>query len=262
MKVLKKAHNPNIATVYIARTNDGYMTEFVESLQPPLPRSKKWVIILSSLIGCPIECRFCEAGGDYKRALTKEELFFQIRYVLDSHNISNKVNTEKFKIQFARIGEPSFNKSVLALLCDLPSMIDAPGILPCISTIAPRSSQNFFKELLTIKKELYQSNFQLQFSIHSTDEDHRNYLLPSAKWTLKEIAEYGNGFFCKNGRKITLNFAPAHDTPICPDTIKEYFDNSKYLIKFTPVNPTSKSRENNISSLIGTDKKNIILLKN
>lgn len=263
MEIIKQSHNPNIASVYIAKTKDNNFVEFVESIQPPLPREKKWVIILSSLAGCPIKCKFCEAGGNYKRILTFEELIFQIKYILKKNNIASPFNikTEKFKIQFARIGEPSFNDNVLTLLRELPCLINAPGILPCISTIAPANKPRFFDELLQIKKELYRYNFQLQFSVHSTDENYRDYLLPYPKWKLREISDYADKFFDKDGRKITLNFAPSIETPICPNTIREYFDPEKYLIKFTPVNPTQKAVENNLSSMIIPDQTEYPIIK-
>jgi len=250
LKVIQRTKSSDIAAVYIAQTGDGHMVEFVESSQPPFPRSKKWVLIISSLIGCPVQCRFCEAGGSYKRVLSKEELYFQIRYVLDNYCISRYINSEKFKIQFARIGEPSLNDNVLLLLEELPSLIDAPGLLPCISTVAPRSADRFFESLLAIKNELYKNSFQLQFSVHSTDEDHRNYLLPVSKWSLEEISDYGRRFYSKQNRKITLNFAPSGDTPLCPDKIRKCFSPEIFLLKFTPINPTLTAKNNRMDSLI------------
>lgn len=253
MKVVRKSQNPEIASVYIAQTHDGHLVEFVQSIEPPIPREKKWVIILSSLVGCPVECRFCEAGGRFKRILSREELLFQIRYILDLYNISERVSCEKFKIQFARIGEPSFNNNVLDLLYDLPALIYAPGLMPCVSTIAPSSGAQFFEDLLAIKKDKYPYRFQLQFSVHSTDEGYRDYLLPAPKWNLEQIAIYGERFFDKGGRKITLNFALSTSSPLCPDIIRRYFDPERFLIKITPVNPTAKAIKNNIESLLKPD---------
>ncbi len=250
MRVIKKTHRSSIASVYIARTADGHLVEFVESIQPPLSRREKWVIILSSLVGCPAKCKFCEAGGNFKRILSKDELFFQIRYLLDLYGFAGSVPSAKFKIQFARIGEPSFNNNVLMLLEDLPSAIDSPGLLPCISTIAPQSRGAFFEMLLEIKNRLYKKAFQLQFSVHSTDRNFRDYLLPLPKWPLEQIADYGRRFYNKDNRKITLNFAPSVNTPVCPEIIKKHFDPDIFLLKFTPINPTSEAKRNRLKSLI------------
>jgi len=66
-----------------------------------------------------------------------------------------KVLSEKFKIQFARIGEPALNSNVLKVLKELPKKYEAPGIIPCVSTIAPNSTNSFFEKLLTIKDKYY-----------------------------------------------------------------------------------------------------------
>ena len=50
--VKAKAGDEKIATVYVAETAEGRMIEFVESIQPPLPIEKKWVLIISTLHGC------------------------------------------------------------------------------------------------------------------------------------------------------------------------------------------------------------------
>ena len=43
MKIIAKTGKENIAMVYIAEMDNGKHIEFVESVQPPIPREKKWV---------------------------------------------------------------------------------------------------------------------------------------------------------------------------------------------------------------------------
>ena len=57
----------------------------------------------------------------------------------------------------------------------------------------------------------------------------------------------------QDGRKITLNFALAKDSPLDPAVLAEYFAPDMFLIKLTPVNPTISAIENNIESLIEPD---------
>ena len=52
MEIIGYAGREDLAVVYIGRTKEGKLLEFVESLQPPLPREKKWVLIVSTLYGC------------------------------------------------------------------------------------------------------------------------------------------------------------------------------------------------------------------
>jgi len=254
MRVLAKSGNDDIATVYIAEFAEGKRVEFVESIQPPLSREKKWVLIISSLFGCPVKCRFCDAGGSYKGILSKEELLSQIDYMVKNRYPDGIIPCEKFKIQFARMGEPLLNKNVISVLEELPALYNAPGLIPSISTIAPLGCDSSLEKVLDIKEKLYKKNFQMQFSIHTTDFELRDWLIPVKKWSFKQISEYGDKFFKKGDRKITLNFALAENMPIDPVILNQFFTPDKYLIKITPVNPTYNAANNNITSYILPDR--------
>jgi 23S rRNA (adenine2503-C2)-methyltransferase len=248
MKVLAKTGREDIATVYIAEFDNKKRVEFVESIQPPLPREKKWVLIISSLFGCCINCRFCDAGGNYEGKLSKTELLAQIDYMVRNRYPDRIIPVEKFKIQFARMGEPALNPNVLDVLSELPEIYDAPGLMPSISTVAPAGADKFFEELLEIKNKLYKDKFQMQFSIHTTDLEKRAWLIPVKKWSFKAISDYGNDFYRESEKKITLNFALADSMPVNPQELLKYFSPDKFLIKITPVNPTFKALSNELNS--------------
>jgi 23S rRNA (adenine2503-C2)-methyltransferase len=254
MKVSAHTGRDDIAIVYIAEAPGGRMIEFSEALQPPLPRDKKWVIMLSTLYGCPVRCPMCDAGGSYRGKLSSDDIFFQIDFLVDKRFPDRCIATEKFKIQFARMGEPSFNDNVLDVLEQLPTRYDAPGLLPCLSTVAPAGSNKFFERLLEIKKSLYPDNFQMQFSIHATDPATRNRLIPTLKWDFDHIAEYGRRFYDSIGRKITLNCAMIEGVSIDADILKQHFDPDIFLIKATPLNPTYRAAENKLSSYIDPNR--------
>jgi 23S rRNA (adenine2503-C2)-methyltransferase len=259
MKIIAKTGWEDIAIVYIAVTGNGELVEFVESLQPPLPREKKWVLTISTLYGCPVGCRFCDAGGYYLGRLPKSEIISQIDYLVKQRFPDRKVPVEKFKIQFARMGEPSFNRSVLEVLECLPELYDAPEFIPSFSTVAPQGTDSFFKRLLEIKKKKYAQRFQFQFSIHTTDEKKRDWLIPVKKWSFEKMAEYGQAFYEKGDRKITLNFALASGLPVDPNVLVRYFTPDRFLIKVTPVNPTYQATRNKISSILPHGKGNEII---
>jgi 23S rRNA (adenine2503-C2)-methyltransferase len=216
VKVVAKAGNEEVATVYIAEMEGGRLIEFVESVQPPIPREKKWVLIVSTLYGCPVGCRFCDAGGYYQGRLSQGEIMSQIDYPVRRRFPDGGVPVDKFKIQFARMGEPALNQHVLDVLEELPQTYEAPGLMPTLSTIAPKTSHGFFGRLLEIKERLYRGRFQLQFSIHTTDQRKRDWLIPVEKWGLEEISEYGESFRKDGDRKITLNFALGDGMPVDP----------------------------------------------
>ncbi|MHA1532244.1 MAG: radical SAM protein, partial [Candidatus Heimdallarchaeota archaeon] len=128
------------------------------------------------------------------------------------------------------------------------------GLMPCISTIAPSNATNFMDEMLEIKNNLYPNGqFQLQFSIHSTDEVVRKEVIPYKIWTLEEVAKYGEAFWQKGDRKITLNFAAEKGNPLDPDRLLEVYDPKKFFIKITPINPTEKAKAHGIQSMISPE---------
>jgi 23S rRNA (adenine2503-C2)-methyltransferase len=250
MKVKARAGSDDIAVVYIAEAEGGRHVEFVESVEPPLPRDEKWVLIVSTLFGCPGGCRFCDAGSAYRGKLSADEILFQSDYMIDRRYPGRRVPASKFKIQLARMGEPALNDAVLDVLGILPDRYDAPGLMPALSTIAPAGREGFFEKLLEIGRDVYKGRFQLQVSLHTTDEDRRDWLIPLRKWAFEEVASYGERFFVGGGRKITLNFAHAEGMPLEAEVLSRHFDPEKFLVKITPVNPTCEAERSGVRSSI------------
>jgi 23S rRNA (adenine2503-C2)-methyltransferase len=261
MKVIARTNDNDIAMVFVAENDEGKLIEFVESTQPPLTRREKWVLIISTLFGCPVECKFCDAGGNYSGKLTYEELKFQIDYLIAERFPAGYIDSDKFKIQFARMGEPVFNPAVLKLLRTIPGLYQYSHFLPSLSTIAPEGSDDFFEELLRIKKDLYHDTFQLQFSLHSTEQEQRDRLLPVRKWSFEKIAKYSERFYDQSGKKITLNFALSLNSIFELQELLKYFSPEIFLLKITPVNPTHKAEANEIKSLITEKNKHLEIVK-
>jgi len=241
VRVIASSGKDDLARVYIARGRGGGHVEFVESLQPPLPREKKWVLIVSCLYGCPFACPFCDAGGEYRGPLSREEIEFQIDYMVARRFPDGLIPCEKFKIQFARMGEPALNPAVLDVMAALPGRLRAPGLLLSLSTIAPCGCDGFFRRLLAVKDGFPPGTFQFQFSLHTSDEQRRRELVPARTWSFAEMAAYGRGFLQPGDRKITLNFALAKGFPLRADQLLAHFDPAFFLVKITPLNPTLRA---------------------
>jgi len=250
MKILKRYGKDDLAILYVAE-NEGKIIEFVESLQPPVPRNQKWVLIISTLYGCPMKCLICDTGKQYLGPISSKELLEQIDFLIRMRFPERKISIPKFKIQFARMGEPTLNPAVLEVMKQLPQIYHAPGLMPCISTVAPKCAANFLEDLISIKNQLYSGgHFQLQFSIHSSEESVRRQWIPNEIWSLQDIRNYGVRWYSKGDRKITLNFAVSESSIIDPNKIAQIFDTERFFIKITPVNPTSCAIENKIQSAI------------
>jgi 23S rRNA (adenine2503-C2)-methyltransferase len=239
LRIMHTVGDDELARVFVAETDDGSRIELVESIQPPHPREEKWVLIVSTLKGCPIGCPICDAGGSFRGKLTSDEILEQVDFLVRRRYPDGRVPVSKLKVQLARMGDPALNDAVLDALARLPSVLQAPGLMPCISTVAPAGRERFFGELASIKDRLYAGGrFQMQLSIHTTDDASRRRLVPARTLSLAEMAALGERFFAPGDRKVTLNFAPAVGLPLDPDALAPLFDPEVFAIKLTPINPT------------------------
>jgi 23S rRNA (adenine2503-C2)-methyltransferase len=176
----------------------------------------------------------------------------QIDYMVLKRYPDGHVPAEKFKIQFARMGDPAFNMDVINVINDLTTRFHAPGLRFCISTVAPQGTGRFFGKLLELKKNST-ARFQMQFSLHSTDQMTRDRLIPVSKWNFETMARFGGQFHVAGDRKIALNFALAEGIPVDIDILRRFFDPEIFLIKLTPVNPTLSAVENGLVNALPDD---------
>jgi len=63
VKVIASTGSEDVAMVYVVDMGENRLIECVESIQPPIPREDKWVLLVSTMFGCPIGCSMCDAGG-------------------------------------------------------------------------------------------------------------------------------------------------------------------------------------------------------
>jgi 23S rRNA (adenine2503-C2)-methyltransferase len=256
--IIHTSGDDSLARVFVAELKDGSCVEFVESVQPPIPRQDKWVLIVSTLKGCPVGCPFCDAGEEYHGKLSADQILAQIEYLILRRYPDGRVPIPKLKVQFARLGDPALNDAVLEALVNLPRRFELPGLLPCISTVAPHGRNSFFEELLRIKQDYYRpGRFQLQFSVHSTDAAARQKLVPVRTWSLEQMASYGNRFFAPGDRKVTLNFAPVRGIPLNPEKLAGLFSPERFAIKLTPINPTKASIRSGLVGLIDPEDETV-----
>ena len=246
MKIVLERGTTDLATLFAATYRGGdHILEFVDSLSGSPGIDDKWVIVVSSQFGCPVKCLMCDTAGHYLGDPTAKELISQVDHIIRRRFPDGVVPTRKFKVQFARMGEPALNIEVIKAIEMMIEDYDAPGLMPCISTVAPRGTDRFFDEIARLNRDHFRGNFQLQFSLHSTDEGQRNTIIPIEKWSLEEIAEYGKRFFV-GGRKISLNFALAEGNTFDPSVLIEKFDPDVFMVKVTPVNPTDHAKRNDM----------------
>lgn len=239
-----------IASVYIMKNRKGS----VETVVSTPEGKRKFVLILSTLFGCPVKCSFCDASLSYRGKLSTEELMKQIDRIVEEYTEEYISGFNKFKLQFSRMGEPAFNMNVINAMEEVIFKYPLLNPVLSLSTICPSASIGFFNafENLTMKYGR-RNSFQIQFSVHSTDQVQRDNLIPVEKMTFKQMNELGKRLSRNTGKKVLLNFALHRETILDSDVLKSCFSNKHFIVKLTPVNPTETAGKNNISI---TDNRN------
>jgi 23S rRNA (adenine2503-C2)-methyltransferase len=244
LKVVQKRGKKELAVVYVAGLRDDprNLVEFVDACPPAAgDRLKKWVIIISTQMGCQVNCLMCDAGGGFRGNLSAAEMLGQIRTVVADNGIDPGGCT-KFKVQFARMGEPALNPQVITALRELSDLY--PNVIPCVATIGPGDCSRWFSELMIVR-DLF-TDVQLQLSVNSTDEGWRDIIMPFPKMPLNVLADYGKSFYRPGQRKTVLNFALQPQWPLDPAALRKKFDPRYFAVKLTPVNPTAAGSRNSL----------------
>ncbi len=252
-RIVQTTGRDEVALVHVAemRGDSRLLVEFVDALDPRYPREEKWVVIVSTQFGCPVGCAMCETGRWYRGNLTAEEILWQVDRVVLARHPDGRVPTRKFKVQLARMGEPSLNRDTLRALRLLRTRYDAPGLIACVTSVAPAAAARYFDDLACLKRDLYGGGaFQLQFSINTTDDALRDGLMPVRRWSLAEIARYGERFWEQGDRKVVLNFALAEGWPVDVDRVANLFDPACFVIKVTPLNPTARAEKEGLRTVL------------
>lgn len=244
LSVLNKTGRHGLAEVYLGavRNDQNLLVEFVDACDPALgDRAAKWVIIVSTQLGCPVGCLMCDAGRRYQGNLSAAEILAQVEQVVAANGRAPGA-CAKFKVQFARMGEPALNDEVLRALWRLKDRY--PSVIPCVATVGPAGRERWFGTLLELRD--YFRDFQLQFSINSTDSEQRDRLMPYPKMPWEAMARFGRSFYRPGQRKLALNFAVNSEWRLDAGALARHFDPRWFAVKLTPLNPTASGGENGL----------------
>ena len=211
-----------------------------------VPHSQKWLMTVSTQLGCGYKCRFCDVPLlPFRGNLSTGQIIEQIDLVIkESPHVKS---SNKVKIGFARMGEPALNwQNVLAAISALKSHHWGDfSFLPCYNSIVPdvpitgAGPFEVLSEVLRVKKETFNGFLHLQLSINSTSEEERRWLFHGAKVvSLDNLVDFFNRQDI-NDRTITLNFICGDGWELDPEKLKG-LDPTKFAIKLIPLNKTTR----------------------
>lgn len=241
--------------VYLLNTDDGYPIETTDTFLPFYTkdcinehsnklktgyvgdRSGRWMVGVSCMSGCPVHCKFC-ATGQLKRwrNLTAQEIFGQVKFILEKNKGINPKDSGEFKINYTRMGEPFLNiENVREAMRLVDEYLPGVRVHHYISTIGIVGSDfSWIKD-----------NITLQLSLHSLDEERRHDLIPIKN--LMSIEELGQ-IRTKSDLKTTLNMTLVDTADFDIDKLKQYFDSESFFIKLSPINENEVSKGNDMGA--------------
>lgn len=240
--------------VYMFQTKDGYPIETTDTFLPFYTkdaigrkqnkldnydlgsRLERWMVGVSCMSGCPVGCKFCATGKLKKcRNLTTMEIIAQVSKILEKNTQQvNPKNSKEFKINYTRMGEPFLNFNYVKDAVDIINEL-MPYTHHYISTIGIKGSDfSWIKD-----------NITLQISLHSLNEEKRNWLIPyKNKMSIEELGQIRTN----SNLKTTINLTLVDEYDFDINLLRKYFDPKYFFIKISPINENDVSKENDLGS--------------
>ncbi len=123
----------------------GYDKKIEKVKHKPVDLKEKLVVTVSSQKGCPMDCNFCDCPKfGFRGNATTPELITEI---MSGIALSGIRYGERLNVHYARMGEPTFNKNVIAsakLIAEIlkDSDVHFDEYHPVVSTMMPKSNKN------------------------------------------------------------------------------------------------------------------------
>lgn len=197
-------------------------------------RYERWMIGVSTMSGCPVRCKFCATGNMKRfRNLTANEIVGQVVFAINRTGF-NPMDAKEFKINYTRMGEPFLNIDNVRESIRIISEV-YPNAHHYISTIGIKGS-----DFSWIK-----GNITLQISLHSFDEEKRNWLIPyPKKMSIEELGQIRT----ESNLKTTINLTLVDESDFDATKLQQHFSKEHFFIKLSPINPNNISEKNHLGN--------------
>lgn len=214
---------------FLFRTTDN---NFIESvlIKSDGNDDGRLTICISSQIGCPMGCKFCETAKiGFVRNLTTGEILDQICHVRRITGLSNN------NIVFMGMGEPLLNYDNVIKAADIMNYsfgfhlsvrkitISTSGIMPAI--------ERFIDE---------KRPYNMALSLNDTDPEKRIIFMPvEKKYPFKNIAAMLHNKFPVSRNRLTIEYIMRKDNISVEDAkrLKKMFKYARVKLNLIPLNP-------------------------
>lgn len=185
------------------RLFDGHL---IESVLIPVPGEKRYTVCVSSQVGCSLTCKFC-ATGQMKRVrnLKPDEIFDQVFLV--NNQCIESFDHPLTNIVYMGMGEPLLAYHAVIKSIERITAPDGLHMSPRRITVSTAGIAKMIKKLADD-----QVKFNLALSLHASDDEKRNRLMPiNEQNNLAVLQEALTYFYTHTHNKITLEYIAFHE---------------------------------------------------
>ena len=198
---------------------------------------KRNTICVSSQVGCPLGCEFCETGKmGLKRNLTASEIVEQVLFF--ARYLKNK-NEKVTNIVFMGMGEPFLNWENVKKAIEILNDDNCLGIGARKISI---STAGIIEGIEELAEEFPQIN--LAISLHAPDDELRGKLMPvNKKYPLAKILQAVDEYIKKTNRKVMFEYVMidgVNDSEEQAKNLSKLLKRPLYMVNLIAYNPTGK----------------------
>jgi 23S rRNA (adenine2503-C2)-methyltransferase len=235
--ISKIQHSEDRTVKFLLTLQDGKEVETVL-----LPFQGKYSLCLSSQVGCAMKCSFCFTGMQgLFRNLKTEEIVGQFLVARQWLMVNRPEDGRIQNIVFMGQGEPLHNFDAVKTACEIFLSQHGLSIADHKITI---STAGYLPGLKRWKDEMPDVNIAL--SLHSTDREKRNELIPlNKKYPLEEIIQFVDVIPTGRKRFVTFEYLlikDFNDSEKEAISLGEFLKERKALINLIPFNPIPGSK--------------------
>ncbi len=196
LECVAKDISSDSTTKLLLKTADGENIETVG-----IPTDDRLTVCVSSQVGCPMACRFCATGkGGLERSLEVHEILDQVL------SVREVMNRRPSHVVFMGMGEPLLNiEAVLSAIDCLNRDLGIGQRRITLSTVGVAKTLPKLAELAI--KKLGRAQFTLAVSLHASNQNLREKLIPTAKfYPLSNLLEDCKEYIDITGRRISFEY--------------------------------------------------------
>lgn len=197
-------------------------------------RHRPNIACVSTQLGCAVGCIFCAAAKPgFFRNLSPEEIQFQIKTILRDHDAAQLLR-EGFEVSFMGMGEPLANLDSIAVTAEWLQAMFSEITRISISTAGPSKRIDGLTARAPLAIPVH-----LQVSLHATDDETRNRLVPNVRDSITNLIAASKRFHIATGDQVCLNYVLLADVNDSPDDAEwlSRLDAEAFYVKISELNP-------------------------